>query len=425
MSRHCHYFFSLTFLLCLSACSGESFTREVTVPFVDLKPITRTYITPKTELPRIVALLPFAHEPQPDTPEGKKREKQLQLASRILRQSLFGDLKLKSFRAVPLADTDEAFTALQLKPSGMMDRNAIAELCRELQVDGIISGELTKASNLTEGVYAETLIRAQFWFWNRKGELLWTADHQESFRGGIYDLGQAVELVVNQMENTDQERSFRRQAAELSKEVAETLPSYWLNSFLPRNFQDPVPASSALLALPFVHEKKGEKEGSDYLTLEIGSALARRGCNVYPAKKVEEIFPGEDFGSLSAPRLARKARASGIAYLLFGKVEKWSQFYGVLHSQATCDFSLELWDTRTGRRIFSNRYSKSLASGLIKGPTSLAAVVITPVTGMEKKRSYRNAYDLVELASSELTKLLEHREARSDGTKLQTPETKL
>lgn len=417
MSRYCRYFLSLLLLLCLGACSGESFTREVTVPFVDLKPITRTYITPKTELPRTLALLPFAHEPQADTPEGKEKEKQLQLAGRILRQSFLGDLKLRSFRAVPLIETDQALEKLQLKPRGAMDRSAIAALCRELQVDGILSGELTKASNLTEGVYAETLIRAQFWFWNRKGELLWTADHQESFRGGIYDLGQAVELVVNQMENTDQERSFRRQAAELSKEVAETLPSYWMDSFLPRNFVDSSISSSALLTLPFVFEKKGEKEGSDYLSEELRSSLARRGFDVYPVNKVGEVFPGEDFRSISAPRLARKARSSGIAYLLFGKVEKWSHFYGVVHSQSTCDFSLELWDTRTGRCIFSNRYSKSLASGLIKGPTSLGAVVITPVTGMQKQRSYRNAYDLVELASSELAKLLEHREARlTEGT---------
>jgi TolB-like protein len=166
------------------------------------------------------------------------------------------------------------------------------------------------------------------------------------------------------------------------------------------------------LVLPFFHTTEHGKEGGAYLTEEIASALSRRGTEVLAAKKAQEIFPGEVLTPVALPRLIRKARAEGVQYLLAGKVEKWERFYGVVHSHATCDFTVELYDVRTGREIFEDRYSKTLASGLIKGPTSLAAVAIAPVTGLQKQRSFRNAYDLADLAAGDITQLLDHRKIR-------------
>jgi len=400
---------ALSCSLLMGGCSVRQIERSVTIPFVDPEPVTHVYIRPQTELPRKVALLPFTYVHSPE----KTKEELLERAARILRQTFFGELKRLPFDELDLGRVDEGLRTLDLRPRGVVGRDEIVKICRAMDVDGILTGELTKATNLTEGIYAETVLAAEFWFWNSQGELLWTSDHQESFRGGIYDLGQAVDLVTHQLDNQDAEKSFQRQASKLSRKVIQTLPSYWMSSVLARGPEGTnAGTSSGLLVLPFIYEKKGEKEGAEYLRSAIESGLARRGADIRREGEASEVFKGEDFEFFSAPRLAREARSKGIDFLLFGKVEKWNRFYGVVHSQSTCAFSIELWDTRTGRMIFSNEYSKSLAAGLIKGPTSLGAVVLTPVTGMQKSKSYQNAYDLVESAAGQVSQLLAHREAR-------------
>jgi hypothetical protein len=391
----------------LAACSSEGLKRSVTLPFAAPEPIVRTYVTPTTRLVHRLAVLPFGYEDESRLVKGSDKEKTVLAAEKILRRSFESELRLLRFEDIPLEEVDAKLKEMPFRPAGSMAPREVRRLADLLGADGVVSAVLTRCSNLTEGVYAETVLEARFWLWNRSGELLWEADHQAAFRGGIYDVGQAVELVVNQLENRNESLAFERQASRLARAVVSTIPVSRLGP------EAAASSSKARYAVcPFAVTGEGSAEGASYLSSELSSALIRRGSAVAPSSAFPGLAGEKDFSFARARDLIRQRDPAQTELLILGEVLEWKTVYRFLHSHVACKFQIEIWDARTARRIFVNTYQKALASGLIKGPTGIAAAALTPVTGLDKKRAYQNGWDLVERAADDIASLIRHREKR-------------
>ncbi len=93
-----------------------------------------------------------------------------------------------------------------------------------LGVDAVVMGDVTRASNFTGGIHAETTIDAKLSLLDlRTGNILWDIEHSEMAYSGIA-IPSVVTMIQGQIDNADVKRSFYRTAEKFSIRVLNELP---------------------------------------------------------------------------------------------------------------------------------------------------------------------------------------------------------
>jgi cell division septation protein DedD len=157
-----------------------------------------------------VCILPFTNRTQS---EG--------LAARV-REGFFGRLALKRFADVELRELDARLETLPEAWSQLSPRR----LGQALQCDALVYGEITEASNLYLGVYAQLTLEGKIQFVDASSnETLVIGSHATKFRtGGVpFSLLEVVPNAVLNLRNFTSEQSLRA-VDDLARNLADKIP---------------------------------------------------------------------------------------------------------------------------------------------------------------------------------------------------------
>lgn len=157
-----------------------------------------------------ICVLPFTNRTQS---EG--------LADRV-REGFFGRLALKQFADVELRELDARLQALPEAWSQLSPR----QLGQALQCDALVYGEVTEASNLYLGVYAQLTLEGRIQLVDASSnETLVISSHATKFRaGGVpFSLLAVVPNAVLNLRNFTSEQSLRA-VDDLARNLADKIP---------------------------------------------------------------------------------------------------------------------------------------------------------------------------------------------------------
>ncbi|MGE0681627.1 MAG: SPOR domain-containing protein [Candidatus Binatia bacterium] len=194
-------------LLLGSACAR---TAVVHTPPVSQPSSTFTAWSHSGGAEKRVCVLPFTN-----------RTQSTGLAARV-REGFFGRLALKRFTDVELRELDAQLQTLPEVWSQLSPR----QLGQALQCDALVYGEITEASNLYLGVYAQLTLEGRIQFVDASSnETLVIGSHATKFRtGGVpFSLLAVVPNAVLNLRNFTSEQSLRA-VDDLARNLADKIP---------------------------------------------------------------------------------------------------------------------------------------------------------------------------------------------------------
>jgi hypothetical protein len=164
-----------------------------------------------------------------------------------VREGVFGRLALKRFTDVDLHELDARLNALPESWEKLSPR----QLGQSLQCDALVHGEVTEASNLYVGVYAQLTLRGRIQLVDASSsETLITGSHATKFRaGGVpFSLLEVVPNAVLNLRNFTSQQSLRA-IDDLARNLADKIPDLPIDAA--ENAAAPIPADA-----PDEHERK-------------------------------------------------------------------------------------------------------------------------------------------------------------------------
>ena len=154
--------------------------------------------------PRTIAILPFVNSLGM---ENANEATNNQMASSLLNAKLFDRVVDPGQVKAQMASNDElldAITKFRSKwvATGMSDKNLAAAICKTLNADSVVFGEITQWGEASVGLNKMYRAGLALRWLDKSGEILWKAAHTTEEQGGLLSSAVGLSGIQNTMNST-------------------------------------------------------------------------------------------------------------------------------------------------------------------------------------------------------------------------------